>query len=289
MRATSTCNTARTRGARGNDRARQVWPSGIALLVGLGVQPSSWAATSDDLPQIGPAPSSAGVRVGLAWLDEMVPPFRVAPRDRGLLDLDAHWWAHSTVRVGLRLDLRHDRFSSGLRRTGPGDLRFHTLVEPEKRGSDGARRPLVADQVRVGLGWQVKLPNAEEDEELGTDETDVSLWGQGRLALGPGELRARAGLGILGHPLQLANQDDVLLTDVTYRLPLGQAWLEGSIGGNWRTPRNPARHQVGLSVERACPLRMGASTDLGLTPAAPRWSVRGWLGWGGPCLKATRD
>ena len=227
--------------------------------------------------------------MGVAWLDEMVPPFRVAPRDRGLIDLDAHWWAHSTVRVGLHLDLRHDRFSSGLRRTGPGDLRFHTLVEPGAARAQGATSPGEPGPGRLGLGWQVKLPNAEEDEELGTDETDVSIWGQGRLPLGPGELRARAGLAILGHPLQLANQDDVPLTDVSYRLPMGEVWLEGSMGGSWRTPRNPARHQVGLAVEAGCPLRMGASADLGLTPAAPLWSARAWLGWAGPCFEAARD
>jgi hypothetical protein len=66
-------------------------------------------------------------------------------------------------------------------------------------------------KVAAAIGFAVKLPNASDEDRLGTDETDVFLTGS---AGGRGERwgwAAEAGLGILGHPRTDATQDDVLV------------------------------------------------------------------------------
>ncbi len=66
-------------------------------------------------------------------------------------------------------------------------------------------------KVAAAIGFGVKLPNASDEDLLGTDETDVFLTGS---AGGRGERwawAAEAGLGILGHPEADATQDDVLV------------------------------------------------------------------------------
>lgn len=222
-----------------------------------------------------PMPTQATAREGAVllrgdWADDMVPPFRAGSRDRLRGELEAWAWLHTTVRLDARLDLRADRFPSGLRRAGPGDLRLGVLVRP-LRGREGASEALA-------LGWLAKLPNAEDEGELGTDETDVTVWGEGRLRRGPWSVGGRAGLAILGHPLLVASQDDVPLTWASAGWGDGQAGLVAEVGGAWRTPRNPARMEARLRGELGCPWLLQTDLGLGLTPAAPRWSAGVALG-----------
>ena len=65
-----------------------------------------------------------------------------------------------------------------------------------------------AQRALAGI-FAVKLPNASNEEGLGTDETDVYLGLVGHCRKGSSEWRASAMLGILGDPAAEASQNDV--------------------------------------------------------------------------------
>ena len=209
-----------------------------------------------------------------------VPVFRAAERDRLSATVVAGWRVAKPVHLDLRVSGLQDRYASGARQTGWGDIRLGTGLSLWEGG--GQMEP------GFGLGWQAKLPNAQDEGELGTDETDFRV--VGHLAMG-GTTRVAivGGLDILGNPLRFANQDDVPLSWLQVTHGLGPLSLSSRIGGGWATSRNPARHELDFAVEGSCPWRMGAEGVLGLTPAAPDWGVRLWVGWGSGCLSATGD
>ena len=157
-------------------------------------------------------------------------------------------------------------FEDGTRVIGGGDVRL------------GAAVRLRSAAVEVWLDQEVKLPNASDERQLGTDETDWQgrCWGGWN---GPLRVDAAAGLAILGDPNHFAAQDDAALIDLRVASPVGplQLYLWG--GGRLPSPRNPADLgvRVGVGGERGR-LTAGSELALGLTPAAPDVGVRAWVG-----------
>lgn len=68
--------------------------------------------------------------------------------------------------------------------------------------------------IAAALTMEVKLPNAGDEDRLGTDQTDVTMAASGGHQADRWGWAARAGLGLLGNPLQAAAQDDVLVFGV---------------------------------------------------------------------------
>ena len=207
----------------------------------------------------------------------MVPPFRAAARDRSAIEGSLRWRPADGVVLDLRVDALRDAYPTGEVRIGPGDVRLGTAVR------------LWQGPVELGLGWQVKLPNAADLGEIGSDETDATLLAAASAPLGATTLFTTIGLDILGNPLQFANQDDVPLVHVGGMHTLSAVELSVRAGGGLPTSRNPARLEAAAGLETACPLRIGAEGAAGLTAAAPDWSVRAWGGWSWGCQEAGRD
>ncbi len=153
------------------------------------------------------------VATGLVRREGAQPPF--FPGDR---DLRRDEWRLGLVDVTLglggggeaRLQFGLQRFEedAGLKKSGVEDARIsftYQLPFPSRLPSRSSKGPTSA------LSFAVKLPDAPNDQRLGTDEADIFLMGA------MGQARARwgwagnLGLGILGNPLDAGVQDDVLI------------------------------------------------------------------------------
>ena len=245
----------------------------------------SWGAPSTGSAVWPPASGSAtpewSARLGISWRRGLVPPFRAAARDRGAIEVALGWSPHPRVGLDLRFDALRDQLPTGEVRVGPGDLRL------------GVEAGLWQGAVDLDLGWQVKLPDARDEGELGTDETDVLLFARISRALGPARLALQGGLGILGDPLRFANQDDVPLLWLAGSLPAGPLDISARVGGGLPGARNPARLDAAVGLERGCPRRgrwlVGGEVLGGLTPAAEDWGIRAWAGVTAACPEPARD
>jgi len=178
----------------------------------------------------------------------------VRPGQRVELDLSWAWLA--------------DSLPSGDATSGPGDVRLGVSVDH----SLGA--------LELGGGWKVKLPNARDEGELGSDETDVQLLATIGRRWAHLSIRASAGLDIRGDPIRFANQDDI---PQVWLSTVGQRnhWhLSGRVGGDLQTARSPARLEAASGLVWAAGWLVGTELSAGLTPAAPDWGGRLWLGRG---------
>ena len=137
--------------------------------------------------------------------------------------------------------------------------------------------------ISLGVGWVVKLPNAADEAEIGTDETDVSVYSTASTTLSGVEWSVLGGVSILGDPNRFANQDDAALIGLEAARVVGPVHLRSSVGGTLGTTRNPARLSGGAGLWGGCPYRFGTEVQVGLTPAAPAWGLRAWVGWGAGC------
>lgn len=195
-----------------------------------------------------------------------VPPFRAAERDR----LTAG--GRASVRPGypVQLDLSWawlaDSLPSGGGASGPGDVRLGVGVDHSLGG------------LELGGGWRVKLPNARDEGELGSDETDVQLMGTVGRRWSKVAVRVSAGLDIRGDPIRFANQDDVPQLWLSTVGQQGHWHLSGRVGGDLQTARSPSRLQAVTGLVWADGWLVGAEATAGLTPAAADWGGRLWLG-----------
>jgi hypothetical protein len=190
-----------------------------------------------------------------------VPPFRAEERVRswtalaGQVDLD-----HAVV-LGARFDWRWDRTGSGWV-SGPGDLRLGTVVYTGRLGI-----------VDTSLGWELKLPNAGDEGEIGTDETDARFGGTLSWEQGPWTARGSLGLAVLGNPLRFANQDDVPLVRAEAAWTGGPFVVGAHVFSDVQTARNPARTRAGALLRYGSRLYLDAGLDVGITPADADISV----------------
>jgi hypothetical protein len=137
--------------------------------------------------------------------------------------------------------------------------------------------------VDFGLAWQVKLPNAQDESELGSDETDVTIAGTAGWVHEDWSIQGTGGVLISGDPIRFANQDDAALLRLHLSTKQAGVLWGGQVGGTFHTSRNPARMTADFEGEKGCRLRGGARGSIGLTPAAPSWGVFGWVGLGPSC------
>jgi hypothetical protein len=235
--------------------------------------PETWPST-DPL-------ATPGGSVDLAVSSEhgFVPPFRAGERNRLRGRLSSTWIPVSGIVLDGSAEFLRDHYPDDHVVAGPGDVELGVLV--------GRSWPLGGETGRfaAALGWRVKFPDAADEGELGSDETDVAPLAA--LAVERGRLRCvfAGGLAILGNPLRYASQDDMpFLRLRLLETPDAAASTKGpglglSTGLAWAfaTSRNPARGEVeaGVSVGRRWIL--GLDVAAGLSPAAPDLTVSGSL------------
>jgi len=203
---------------------------------------------------------------GAAYQPGLVPPFRAGSRDRLAFGVGGRWVPDRRVQLSAGFDGLYDR-SAGGSELGAGDVRLGATTFLADLGP-----------VRPWLGFAVKLPDAKDEGELGTDETDITFGGAAEVHLGAWRALAGVGLGVLGNPLRFANQDDVpeVRAAVAWT-PAGWIGAGACVNGDLATARNPARVVAGGWVRAAVPLSRGSrfagfaelGGGAGLTPAAP--------------------
>ena len=226
-----------------------------AALLSPAARADSWRIGAPDLVRI-PSGSTIQVATEGGYTAGLVPEFRSGSRDRGRVGVAAEAWWLRGVRVSAEWGWLWDS-APALSVNGPGDVRLGTAVRAASLGD-----------LSFGLGWGVKLPDATNENELGTDETDVLFGAWAGWARGPWAASAAAGLGVYGNPLRFANQDDVPL------LRADLAWSPGPLAGrlfvnaDLATARNPARVEVGGAIRYGEAWFAELEGSGGLTPAA---------------------
>jgi hypothetical protein len=212
-------------------------------------------------------PGSWSAQAEVSTLRGWVPPFRASPRDRMAAGGRAWVRPADPVQLDLRWAWLADSLPSSQTTSGPGDLSLGVTVQR----AFGA--------LELGGGWRVKLPNAQDEGELGSDETDVQILATAGRRWSSVSVRASAGLDIRGDPIRFANQDDipqVWLSTVGHR---GHLNLSGRVGGDLATSRSPARLEAVSGLVWADGWLVGLEGTAGLTPAAADWGAKVSVGW----------
>ncbi len=187
-----------------------------------------------------------------------VPHFRTAPVNRLGAGLALSGWLGDRVRLSGEWQWLVDASAAGDVNSGPGDVRLGSAL-----------RVWTTGPLRTGLGWEAKLPNAANEDQLGTDETDISFGAWARVEAGPWRGGLAIGLGVLGNPLRYANQDDVPLAAADVGI-VGGGWQIAALGSaEFPTARNPARAEVGGRVRYGGRWFVEGEGAVGVTPAAP--------------------
>lgn len=203
------------------------------------------------------ASNSWGVLGGGTGSWGLVPPFRAGERDRMSVGAEASAWMAGRVQLRASGEWLRDTSAAGAPVSGFGDIRLGTVVDVVR-----------VEGLRVYAGWEVKLPNARDEGDLGTDETDVLFGTTAAWSSGPFGARASVGLAVLGNPLRFANQDDVPML----RLALDGAWgmvhVSPLFAADLATSRNPARMEAGVDIGVGRALFGALQATAGITPAA---------------------
>jgi hypothetical protein len=137
---------------------------------------------------------------------------------------------------------------------------------------------LPGKRIASAVNVEVKLPNAHNEERLGTDEADVLLSGSAGWRNAAWGWAGEAGLGILGNPREAATQDDVLLFGLA-----GWHWvgtggraalvsLEASGLAASRLGNDMRRATVGVTWT-GIPLPLTLDVSRGLTKVSEDWGV----------------
>lgn len=262
----------------------------LALMGGMGCQAS---ARAEELP--GPASlqsrdaSVSGNRLQLAlgtgFRSGDLRPFADATRDVGWiprLTASLHLGGVAGVEVDYAIlgvawrEGSVDDRNSSQGGVGSGDVSLLSRFAVLKR--DG----LIPS---ISLGFSVKLPDADDREGFGTDETD--LWLEARVS---GKARGvrwdgRVAFGILGDPVARAGQDDVwsFSLGASGRVPAGPD-LAAEIEGRLPSPLNEGEVRavglLGTSLGRGVQIWWGA--EAGVAGEGFQWGARteiSWTGW----------
>jgi len=214
-------------------------------------------------------PVAWSVDLGLAMRQGWVPPFRGAQRDRSMTNLGGSWRPSETVELDASWGWLSDTRMAGDPISGPGDVRLGFTTEHRFGG------------LELAGGWSVKLPNAQDEGELGSDETDVQLIGTIGHRWEKLAVRASAGMDIRGDPIRFANQDDVAQVWLSTVGRVGPLDISGNLGGDLATVRSPARLSSQAGLRWGERFHVGAFGGTGLTPAAADWNAMVQLGWSG--------
>ena len=251
---------------------------GCGFLVGLGMTREAGAQGAVWPGDNGLATPDVSIRLSAFHSNGYLPAFTSAERRLwgGVGELSG--WFEDRIYVNVRGDLRRETALSGAQYFGPGALRMLTLATAWQ------------GEVDLQLGWMGLVPFTSDHGEILSDELDVHLLAGLSTDAGPARLGLTGGLAILGNPLRFANQDDAPLLWLTAAMPATpRLSLSGRMGGSLATARNPSRLSSTLSATWGSPWQLGATGEIGLSPAAADLGGTIWIGhcWG--CAAPGRD
>ena len=213
----------------------------------------------------------------------VVPPFRAGERDTTAFRVAASWSPHPSVRIRAQGERLRMQWPSGENASGWGDLRLGT-TGVFWGGNEG--------QPGIGMDWSIKLPNATDEGELGSDESDAAVGLFGEFESGSWRFGIRGSLLILGDPLQFANQDDAFLAGASLVFQQKQWMAMTRLDWREESPRNPrdVRWLVGARLN-GLPggIWLASEGGAGFTMAAPAWQAGILLGVSRPCRDSNRD
>lgn|GEM_PF-1180177 len=213
-----------------------------------------------------------------------LPLFRAGVRHQTGVQVAGSWRAAETVRIRLSMEALSVVWPNGEEARGWGDLRVGTSAV--LFSSESAWVPAME------VDWGVKLPNAADDADLGTDETDFFGGLYLRWFRPDWEFGVGGGLLILGDPLQFANQDDAGFLATHLSRDFRWARLSSTIDWRFESPRNPGDGRVLVGLQSS-PSTGGVWAAVrggfGLTAAAPDWQASVRLGINAPCRRAQGD
>jgi hypothetical protein len=209
---------------------------------------------------------------GVEYLENRQLEFTAMERDRELLKLPA---------IGLRFgfggksefqfnyEAEYLDEQGGESEYGSGDLRVWNKISfTQESGSFPA----------VGFRWGVKLPNADDEDRLGTDETDFFTSMLFSKHIGPVLSHLNLGLAILGDSLQNSHQDDLLSYGIAVEFPIRNTSIWGEVTGlaGSHNNNNFSTARLGLNWERG-PWTWVAALGTGLAEESEDWSIRGGM------------
>ena len=261
---------------RDNDVGQGVFNAGMIPRFALGCLTVLLMYPGDGLAAIWPVsgavdPSEWTLRTGAVYQKDVVLPFRAGPRTRSESRTEVRWSPSPSVQLDARWGWLWDEMPAGHSVNGAGDVHL------------GVHAVAWSGPVDLGFAWQVKLPNAKDESELGSDETDSTVAGTVGWIHEHWSVQGTAGVQISGDPIRFANQDDAALMRLHVSGKSGNVLWGTHVGGTLGTSRNPARMTVDFEGEKGCRVRAGGRATKGLTPAAPSWAAYGWVGFGPSC------
>lgn len=214
-----------------------------------------------------PAPAVFSAVLGGMIEQSTLPPFQQQPRDRYTMQGGMAWQPSPEVRLSAQVDgWRWDRYTGEQQISGPGDITLGVDVTPWNG---------------LGAMWLVKQPNAEDEQGLGSDETDLAMLGQVQRRWGGAVL----GVSVRGDPLRYSAQDVAVMGWMVGRKDVGPLHASLRVGGVGPSAQNPARIDGALGLRGGCRMQGGGELRAGLSPAAADWGIQLWMGMGWGCGK----
>jgi hypothetical protein len=209
--------------------------------------------------------------IGFEYQEDNVLPFDTRTRNRELLRFPL---IGAAIGIGERVELQalYDILTleeRGDDETGSGDLRLATKIGIFKESAYPA----------VGLRFGTKLPNANRDDRLGTDETDFFASLLFSKNIERAAVHLNAGLAILGDPRPAGGQDDVFTYGFAVVVPTNPLELVVEINGQAFGQENNDRSLLrgGVRWEIFEWVVLDAAGGIGLTDETEDWSVTGGL------------
>ena len=211
------------------------------------------------------------------------PPFRAGERDTTRLRASGLWALGPRGAMRIQAERLWMNWPSGDQVSGWGDLRLGSMGLFMGDGKEG---------VSVGVDWGVKLPNAADQGELGSDESDAHAGLFGVWRRNAWEVGLSTTLLILGDPLQFANQDDALLAIALAAYETEKVRWSSRVVWRENSPRNPRDVRV-LAGAQWMGLPKGfwlaAEGGIGTSAYAPSWQAGIQIGLSKACRPSQRD
>ncbi len=210
--------------------------------------------------------------IGIEYQEDNVLPFDTLDRDRELLRapvIGAALGVSERVEIQAIYDFLSLDEEGGNDESGSGDLRLFTKIGIFEESA----------YPTVGLRFGTKLPNANREDRLGTDETDFFA----SLLFSKNFERAvahvNAGFALIGDPQPAGGQDDVLTYGLAIVVPVSPVDLvfevNGQALGKENNDRSVARGGFRWTVTEGVVL--DAAAGVGLSDDTEDWSVTGGL------------
>lgn len=215
--------------------------------------------------------NQAEFRVGASYADGTHNLFRSQDRDRRIMEapsLTLNLGLAERVEAQLQYSYLHLREKGQEDKWGSGDV---TLGVKVRLWQESLRLPAIA------LRLATKLPNANKEDDFGTDEADIFIDALFTRNYPLFSLHVNAGLAILGHPYSSSGQDDVWRYGVGVRIPVLQDTLDALISVEGMEGDDPVNNRGAIRAgvqTQAGPFTWDLGGSIGFVNTSEDWSLR---------------